>query len=339
NIKILAEVRYREAKYKILGPGHWEQGDFPPDYAHWLRENGNLCPGWGEDDDGDGTVELDEVQFMLMDFTNPTVQDKIADKALALEQSGLYDGIMLDWWTETVATTHRFNGTGTVLTAAQELTARIAILTKIRAKVSPDFLIIGNSNNNRAALSAPMMNGLFMESYKPNYDQPYDDWRILKMEDTLVWADENMRQPRINCLEAWRVVTDYTGDLATRISERDSVANKQRMRFYTAMSLVHSDGYVLFADDNAMPISDHLHNWYDFWDIDLGTPVGVKSQMHKNIDGLFMREYTNGWVVYNRSGLNRAISFTSTVTEAFAGGQGKTMKLLDKSGEIYLKHN
>jgi hypothetical protein len=31
------------------------------------------------------------------------------------------------------------------------------------------------------------------------------------------------------------------------------------------------------ADDNSLPISDHLHNWYDFWDAKLGLPVGGKT--------------------------------------------------------------
>ena len=37
--------------------------------------------------------------------------------------------------------------------------------------------------------------------------------------------------------------------------------------------------------------------WYDFWDADLGQPVGPKSQFYENIEGLYIREFDNGWAV------------------------------------------
>jgi len=63
---------------------------------------------------GDGEVELDEIQFMLLDFRNPALHELIAEKALALKKSGLFDGIMLDWWNEHSSTTGKWpdwNGT------------------------------------------------------------------------------------------------------------------------------------------------------------------------------------------------------------------------------------
>ena len=52
------------------------------------------------------------------------------------------------------------------------------------------------------------------------------------------------------------------------------------------------------------------HNfWYDFWDVDLGQPVGEKGQRYENREGLFIREFTNGWAVYNRSGKEHQIEF------------------------------
>jgi hypothetical protein len=66
NLKLLCEVRYREGRYVTdKNVELWKRGAYPPDSEFWLRdENGRLCPGWGEDADGDGEVELDEIRHM-----------------------------------------------------------------------------------------------------------------------------------------------------------------------------------------------------------------------------------------------------------------------------------
>ena len=74
------------------------------------------------------------------------------------------------------------------------------------------------------------------------------------------------------------------------------------MRVFTTMSLTHSNGYVVYNTGVSTPGHDHDHYWYDFWDANLGKPAGPKAQQYPNVDGLFIREFTNGWAVYNRSG-------------------------------------
>jgi hypothetical protein len=340
NLKLLCEVRYREGRYVTdKNVELWKRGAYPPDSEFWLRdENGRLCPGWGEDADGDGEVELDEIRHMLLDFRNPALHELIAEKALALRESRVFDGIMLDWWNEHHATTGRWpNWNGTHLTPDEEKAARIAILRKIREKVGDDFLILVNSNYNTVPESAPLVNGLFMECFKSRYNEGYTIDQIRMIEATLLWAEENLLEPRINCLEGWRIVTDYTGDREVRVAERNSRENLKWMRMITTLSLTHSDGYVLFGDDNAQPASDHLHNWYDFWDADLGGPLGRKGKIYKSIDGLFVREFENGWAVYNRSGNTQSISFEENVT-AFTNGKIATShEVPNFDGEIFLK--
>ena len=189
-------------------------------------------------------------------------------------------------------------GSATILTPEVELAARLAILRKIREQVDDDFLILVNANMRQIPKSAPYVNGLFMECYKQAHAKGYNLNQILQMEKTLLWAEQHLREPRINCLEGWRVVTDYMGDLNTRVAERNSPENLQWMRMITALSLTHSDGYVLFGDDNAIPAPDHLHNWYDFWNADLGQPIQERAVEYQGVTGLFLREFENGWVVY-----------------------------------------
>lgn len=343
NILLLAEVRYHDAKYVLAAnesPNWWENGYYPPDSPYWLRdEKGQPVISWGEDTNGDGIVdEKDSRIGHLIDFTNEEVQDLVVAQALALKKSGLFDGIMLDFWNEYQATT----GDTTkdfqrpILSSNTELSARLEILKKIREKVGDDFLILVNSNYLRIPRSAPYVNGVFLECFK-NYDQGYTVSQLKHMEKTLSWAEENLKEPRINCLEGWRVVYDLRADRDARVAERDSEENQRWMRLITTLSLTHSDGYVLFGDDNAIPIEDHLHNWYDFWDAPLGQPVSGKAEMYANIEGLFLREFTGGWAVYNRSGSPVAISFSQPVTGVHSQISHSTHTIADMDGEIYLK--
>jgi len=340
NLKLLCEIRYREGRYVTdKDVDLWNQGEYPPDSEFWLRdENGQLCPGWGDDLDGNGQVELNEINYMLLDFRNPALHELIAEKAFALKKSGLFDGIMLDWWNEFNATTGKWlDRNGTHLNLSEENNARIAILRKIREKVGDDFLILVNSNYNTIPLSTPFVNGIFMECYKSRYDNGYMIDQIKKMETTLLWAEENLKEPRINCLEGCRIVTNYTGERDVRVAERNSEENLKWMRMITTLSLTHSDGYVLFADDNAQPSPDHLHNWYNFWDADLGNPIGKKGATYNNIEGLFIREFQNGWAIYNRSGVTQPVLFKEDVIAFSKNERAKSHEIQNYDGEIFLK--
>lgn len=344
HLLILVSIDLREGRWVPKdeeGPGWWQKAYFPPDSPLWLRDGrGAPIPAWGEDTDGDGVVEPQEAYSMLVDFRKREVQDLIAAKALAVKESGLYHGIMFDWWNEAShgATTDAVgDGWAPVLTAAEEWEARLAILKKVRDLVGDDFLILVNANYRTIPGSAPYVNGIFMECWKDAFDRGYTRSEIRKIEDTLQWAEANLRQPRINCLEGWRVVSNYLSDRDARITERNSPVNLQWMRLFTTMSLTLSDGYVLFSDDNALPTPDHLHTWYDFWDIDLGPALSAKGVRYRGIEGLYLREFLRGWAVYNRSGRARTIEFDADVTRASSGASLRSHLVGDLDGDIFLK--
>ena len=211
------------------------------------------------------------------------------------------------------------------------------MLQKIRDKVGDELLILVNANTRKIPQSAPDVNGIFMESYKDDYSRGYTLDEIKQMESTLLWAEQNLKEPRINCLEGWRVVENYTADLSTRIAERNSEENQRWMRMITTLSLTHSDGYLLISDDNAIPTPDHLHNWYDFWDAEMGRPIGDKARQYHRVAGLFIREFEKGWAVYNRSGAAQPVTFDQEVTGVNSGKRQSRHQVLDFDGEIFLK--
>ena len=348
HLLLLVEIRYRDAKYlsqenEAHVENWWGVGFYPPDSPYWLKDsNDKPIVGWGEDTNGDRKIdENDTVLNYLIDFTNPEVQDLIVNQAVALDTSGLFDGIMLDWWNEDYATSPIGvdDWSDTILTRESESEARLSILRKIREQVDDDFLILVNANTRQIPKSARYVNGIFMECYKTEYDQGYSLDQILQMEKTLLWAEQHLRAPRINCLEGWRVVRDYMGNLNTRIIERNSEENQQWMRMITTLSLTHSDGYVLFGDDNAIPTPDHLHNWYEFWNADLGQPIQENGVQYREITGLFVREFENGWTVYNRSGTKQTVTFNAPVISINSSERQLHHQIPDFDGEIFLKTN
>lgn len=244
NLVLLGEVRYRDAHLSYL----------PDDHPWWKRDkDGKRIVGWAEGG------------YYLLDFGNEDYQRHLAKQARAMVESGVLDGVMLDWW-------HEYGD-------QEVLKDRLALLKRIRQAVGEKGLILVNSNHNKVPASSQYVNGLFMECYdsaKP------EQWK--KMSDTLRWAEKNLREPRINCIEAWY---------------RESRKDFHLMRAVTTMSLTHGEGYALFSDPNPLPTPDHLHDWYQFWNEKTGKGLGNGRQRE---DGAWERAFERGLVVYNPPG-------------------------------------
>ena len=305
NMLFLAEVRMRDATLSR----------HPEDFPYWLRDaNGNRINVAPEEPESD---------YYLIDFTQPGMQDIIVQQALAVAKCGLFDGIFLDWWKENHAVianddsgwNEGYRGFET------EQNIRDNIIQRIRSQVREDFLILGNTNRTKIPRTAWAINGTFMETGRDN-ESGYTHEGLKEIEDTLLWAEANLREPQINCPEGWGIPTEPP----------DSPANLRFMRVFTSMSLTCSDGYVLYNMD-----STHQHVWYSFWDADLGHSLGAKAQHYQNIDGLFIREFTNGWAVYNRSGKTQAISLPRPSIGVSSNKEDITHLLPDLDGEIYLR--
>ena len=289
------------------------EGYLPEDSPYWIR-------------DAEGNI----VEGDLMDFTHPYIQDRIVKQAIAVSRCGLYDGIMFDWWGETEAVladalgdwSHKFRGN------EAEQRARDNILRRIRAATRSDFLILGNTEYiTPPSRTGPHLNGGFMERPVPRILSRADIEEVLAaVENALIWKEQNMREPQIIALE---------GE-AVRTEPPDSPTNLRWMRAITTLSLTHSDGYVLFTG-TGIP-KDYRHYWFDFWDTDLGRPVGSKAQLYdEQIPGLYIREFTNGWAVYNHSGEPQVIALPEETQGVASGLVNTEHALANLDGEMYLR--
>ena len=265
----------------------------------------------------------------LIDFRLPEVQDIIVQQAISVSKCGLYDGILFDAWGEHSRLLTGYGSHRNHSTVEEEWQARLTILQRIRANVPDDFLIICNHNWKKLPLSAPYINGGFMETH---HEGEYTNSKLADIEDALIWYEENVREPQVNILRGEGLGTEPP----------DSPNNRRWMRLFTTMSLTCSDGYALYTlGDIGGQKQYQRHIWHSFWDADLGQPVGPKTQRYQeDIEGLYIREFTNGWAVYNRSGQAQAITLRSSATPVSDRGSTTasiTHLLPDLDGEIYLK--
>ena len=234
-----------------------------------------------------------------------------------MSKCGLYDGIFLDGWKETYG---RLPG---------DVEAMQAILQSIRDNVRPDFLIMVNPNTTTIPSFAPYVNGLYMESQTPYDNMQHGgieevDAAFQEIEDTLKWAEENLRPPRINRLAGWGF-PDETAENAI---------NQSWVRALTTLTLTFSDGYIFYVHPYK---GEYKRFWYNFWNADLGHSLGKKSQLYEGISGLYIREFTNGWAVYNHSGEAHVITLPEQVQGVSSGLVNTEHALPNLDGEIYLR--
>ena len=110
------------------------------------------------------------------------------------------------------------------------------------------------------------------------------------------------------------------------------------MRALTALTLAFTDGYVLIKRDTWEGVHRHWHYWYDFWDADLGQPVGEKSNPHDvAVPGLYIREFTNGWAVYNNSSSAQVVELPEKARAVTSGLEIARHAVLNPDGDIILR--
>ena len=286
------------------------------DWPYWIRDaSGDIVP---EGTEGAG----------LMDFTHSFVQDMIVEQAIAVSKCGLFDGIVFDWWHETgVILADQNSGWSEGYRGIDaEQRARDVILQRIRAESRPNFLIQVNSNQGKIPRTAPYINGLTMETGIPNWFTTDDALNnaLLETESALLWAEDNLREPRIN---------GVAGQALYGQAE-DSPNNRRWARVLLTLSLTHANGYAVYQTHAGFGASA----WIDLFDADLGRPVGPKATLYdEDIPGLYIREFTNGWAVYNHSGAAQVIGLPEEVQGVASGLVNVEHALPNLDGEMYLR--
>ena len=286
---------------------------FPDEPKYWLTDReGNRIP-------------YSEGRNLYHNFLDPEVQEILIKQGVAIASCGLFDGFMNDNFAggpgRIVSLDNREERLG--VSEAEMEAAIIHIYSEIRARVPDDFIILVNAGVSKMESLSELINGSAMEFVRePHRHYNYGD--LLLVENAFVWNEANLRHPSVNALLPTGLDTEHP----------NSPNNQKWMRVFTTLALTFSDGYINYHIERG-PYRGHYP--YDFWDADLGRPIGAKGETYENIDGLFVREFTNGWAVYNRSGQAQTISLPVETRGVESGITGIEHTIPDLDGEIYLK--
>ncbi|MDB6068971.1 MAG: hypothetical protein JWL81_142 [Verrucomicrobiales bacterium] len=252
------------------------------------------APWWKRDSAKNFIIGWPEGGYRMLDVDQPEWREQVARRAKAVMDTGVFDGIMLDCWIDGEP--------------------RLQLVLRLREAIGNQALVMVNSNDLPIPLTGPHINGLYMECWRTKSPE---DWK--RVSETLRWAETNLRAPRINCLETWF---------------EKSRQDLPLMRAVTTLSLTHSNGYCLFADPNELPTSDHLHDWYDFWNKGLGQPTAPGFQRP---DQAWERPFSNGNVVYNPAGSAPVtVRFDRPRRSRASGLMGTEHRVGPNDGDIFL---
>ena len=235
NLIFIATINMKENHIPTMGD----------DWPYWVRDTtGNIISGYRAD-------------IGLMNFTHPDIQDLIVNYAIQVDKCGLFDGILLDNFQDLIPILPI-----DIIPLQVQQAARASMLQRIRKTTRTNFLILANTNSEEIPLSAPYINGLSMETGLPSWfhTEAALNAGLQQTARTLLWAEENLRPPRVNGLFGEAPVDKLT----------DSPTNRRWVRLLTTLSLTHADGYTGYwihdqERDNGF--------WFEFFSTDLGSPT------------------------------------------------------------------
>jgi hypothetical protein len=238
----------------------------------------------------------------MLAMGNPEFQDKLGAFCAALVKSGVYDGCMLDGWHDD-----------------DDTQARIGLIRKMRSAVGEKAILLGNVNDRLPTHTASYLNGMYMEGL---YARFFPDWHLAAAN--LIWGERNLRKPAITALEGWSA---------------GGLDQYPLMRQVTTLSLVFSNGSVLFSKPNSPSREgDHVHDWYPFWDKSLGRPTGPLATLDRpDLSGAYTRKFDQGEVVFNPpSNHPVTVHFDQPHRSAATNAIGQSFTVASGDGDLFL---
>ena len=259
---------------------------------------------------------------------DPNFQDFIVEVMVNKLRSNETDGIILDWW-------HNHHQSSSGYSKHQVRVARSAIAKKLRNRIGPNKIIMGNVNWRKDTSTVDYINGVFLELYKepfiPSSKRLYNSGELKKIESLLSYYEQNLQEPKIIALNGWRKTKNVTDE------DRNTSENRKMAKLLTAMSvIIPTNGYILYGDNNPdTPDGDHHHILYDFYSFDIGKPT---SGYNKVKSGVGYKEHKKGFMAYNITGLSQTIKRTNGQDYLIEAKSGLFCKDVGKKVECLLNN-
>jgi hypothetical protein len=293
----------------------------------WLKDsNGGRIMWWP----GTWLINVtDDAPISSGERWNDYLPEFVNDKILS---TGLWDGVFYDnlWenisWlpgAEDIDTNNDGKAEGSKVLDEKWQEGMDKILERTRALAGPDKIIVGNGGKDYF----DYINGIAIE----NFQQKSLDWN--KAISDYLFISGAAEKPAVTIVNS---NTDNTG-------KKDDY---KEMRFGLVSTLL-GDGYYSFD------YGDQAHNqlwWYDEYSNFLGKPIGSAYNIKDNSttikEGIWRRDFKNGIVLLNTTGVNQTISFNEEF-EKIHGSQDpayndgsiiQSVTLDARDGVILLRH-
>lgn len=299
---------------------------YPNRSGHIIRFDGGekfiTNRNWGHNKEYGKTVAVNIKHPDYLSYTLKRIRNRTYAK----------DGILFDWWHNR----HKHAGGYSKKTVKK---FRTELAKQTREKFGKDFLIIGNVNWDKDNGTHNYINGAWMELYKKNKRLGgYDCGQIKLMGELLKFHDQNLQEPRLVAFEPWKISKAPPKDIIEKLEKkkfgkkrsndeykkfynvsrkkywrahyRSSPENIKFAKLFTAMAMViPENGYILYGDNNPdEPTHDHLHEFYDFYNTDLGKETSIGMEI---TEGVGFKMYEKGAIVYNYTKERYKIKFTN----------------------------
>ena len=225
---------------------------------------------------------------------DPNFQVFIVDYIESSMERTQTDGVILDWWKNNLRPHNGYSKN-------QNKKARIAIAKKLRKKLGPDKIIMGNVNWSKDKDTVDYINGVMLELWKKEAKRTYRTSELKKIEGILNYYEKNLQPPKLIALEGWRKTRALTDE------DRNTPENRKMAKLLTAMSVViNTNGYILYGDNNQdSQKGDHDHIFYDFYKFDIGKPTSGYTKVKS---GVGYKEHKQGFIAYNITNKSQKIT-------------------------------
>jgi PIN domain nuclease of toxin-antitoxin system len=239
-------------------------------------------------------IEMEHGKRLATKIIDPNFQDFIINYTVKIVEKNQTDGVLFDWWANNLTSNNGYSKN-------QNRKARIAIAKKLRKKLGPDKIIMGNVNWRKDKDTVDYINGVFLELTKKGTKRTYKISELKKIESSLNYYEKNLQPPKLVALAGWRKTKDLTDE------DRNTPENRKMAKLLTAMSVViNTNGYILYGDNNQdSKKGDYDHIVYDFYSFDIGTPTSGYTKVKS---GVGYKEHKQGFIAYNITNKSQKIT-------------------------------
>ena len=239
-------------------------------------------------------TEMEHGKRLATKVIDPKFQDFIVNYIVKNMGGTGVDGVLFDWWDNNLTSNNGYSKN-------QNKKARIAIAKKLRKKLGPDKIIMGNVNWRKDKDTVDYINGVFLELSKKGTKRTYKISELKKIESSLNYYEKNLQPPKLVALDGWRKTKSLSDE------DRNTPENRKMAKLLTAMSVViNTNGYILYGDNNQdVKKGDHYHILYDFYSFDIGKPTSGYTKVKP---GVGYKEHKRGFIAYNITNKSQKIT-------------------------------